>query len=355
MFENETYETILARCLARVPKNMDIRAGSIVYDAVAPACAELAGAYIQLDTILNETFADTASRYYLIKRAAERHLEPKTATNALVKGVFSPSTLEPEVGKRFSCEALNYAITEKISAGVYKLVCETAGRLGGQQLGSLIPINNIPGLETAVLTELILSGEDAEETEAFRQRYFESLDSQAFGGNISDYKEKTKALGGVGGVKVARAWNGGGTVKLTIINSAFGVPTVELVAGVQTAIDPGVNGGTGAGIAPIGHIVTVTGVTAKTINLTASVTLQNGWSWADVSADVISAIDNYYLELAKLWEGEPGLVIRISQLETRILNCRGVIDVGATTINGGAANITLAGDEIPIRGTFNGA
>lgn len=354
MYENVTYEVILERLLSSVPDTMDKREGSVIFDALAPAAVEMQNMYIELDTILNETFADTASREYLIKRASERGLTPKAATYAVLKAVFTPSTLNIPIGQRFSLEDLNYVITAKVSDGVYQVTCETAGEAGNSYFGNLIPIEYVQGLQSAELSELLIPGENDEDTEVFRQRYFESLDSQAFGGNVADYQEKTKSLDGVGGVKVTPVWNGGGTVKLTIIDSTFGVPSATLISAVQTAIDPTQNSGTGAGLAPIGHVVTVAGVSSTTINLTATLTLQSGWAWTDVKDYVEAAIDAYYLELAESWEDEDAVVVRISQLETRILNCTGVIDIADTTINGVASNLTLDSDKIPVRGSFNG-
>ena len=62
-----TYEEILERMLDRVAADVDKREGSIIYDALAPCAAELAQLYIQLEQFLNECFADTAGREYLIK------------------------------------------------------------------------------------------------------------------------------------------------------------------------------------------------------------------------------------------------------------------------------------------------
>ena len=43
----------------------------------------------------------------------------------------------------------------------------------------------------------LMPGEEEEDTESLRSRYFAGFDSQAFGGNRADYKEKVKALDGV--------------------------------------------------------------------------------------------------------------------------------------------------------------
>ena len=66
MYENLTYERIMSRVLANVPSNVDKRQGSVIYDAVAPVCSEIAQIYGALDNCLNESFADTAQRDYLV-------------------------------------------------------------------------------------------------------------------------------------------------------------------------------------------------------------------------------------------------------------------------------------------------
>lgn len=353
MYEDVTYEIILDRMLDKVLEqnpNIDTREGSIIYNALAPAAVELQNMYIQLDTILNESFADTETRDYLIKRCAERGVNVEEATYAIRQGEFTPTTLEIPIGSRFSLDILNYEVTEKISDGIYKLKCETAGYDGNTESGTLIPIDYIEGLETATLTEVLVPGEDEEDTEHLRQRYFDSLDSQAFGGNVTDYKEKVNSLDGVGGVKVYPVWNGGGTVKLVLINSDYEKPSDVLIDSVQTAIDPTQNQGTGAGIAPIGHIVTVIGCDTTTVNISTKITFQDGWDWDAIKPYVENAVDEYFKELASDWADSDNLIVRISQIETRLLNLTGILDIADTTLNGDAHNLTIDADNIPVRG-----
>ena len=47
---------------------------------------------------------------------------------------------------------------------------------------------------TCTITALLIPGEDEEDTEVFRQRYFNSLNAQAFGGNRIDYIEKVNEM-----------------------------------------------------------------------------------------------------------------------------------------------------------------
>ena len=140
----------------------------------------------------------------------------------------------------------------------------------------------------------------------------------------------------------------GGTVKLVIIDSTFSVPSDTLVDTVQTAIDPTQNAGEGVGIAPIGHVVKVFPVGLETVNLAFSLYYQRGWSWEDVKPYVEEAVNGYFKELAQGWaDQEEALIIRVSQLESRLLNVTGILDVANTKINGSAANYALPIDSIP--------
>lgn len=354
MYENVTFEGIMEQMLERVPSSMDKREGSVIWDALAPAAVELQNMYIQLDVILKETFADTASLYYLKKRAAERGVYQIMGTKAIFRATFTPAELEIPIGSRFSCDKLNYVVIEKIYNGIYHLQCETAGTEGNNHFGTLIPIEYIEGLETASLTDLEIPAKDDEDVESLRERYLNSLTSQAYGGNIADYVEKTMKIEGVGGVKVTPVWNGGGTVKLTIIDSTFSVPSNELTATVQEAADPYGHTGLGYGFAPIGHVVTVDGVKSLSIDVVTNITYQSGWNWDSTKSYILDAIDQYFKEISATWEDSTNLIVRISQLESRILDCEGVLDVTNTTLNGVASNLTLEKNYIPVRGTVNG-
>lgn len=401
MYEAQTYESILARMLQKalsINSNLDTREGSLVWYGDAPAAVELQNLYIALDTVLNETFADTATRPYLILRAAERGLSPQPASPAILQMAITPTTLFLPLNTRFSIGELNYYVSADRGSGNYELTCETAGEAGNNYTGTVIPIEYVDGLETCKITSVLVPGEDEEDTELFRQRYLNSLNAQAFGGNQIDYIEKVNAIPGVGGVKVYRAWNGnlkpanmippkeaeawieglsgvpepvklwldtvyaaaknnmftvGGTVKLVVINSTFTVPSTTLVEQVQTAVDPLQNAGEGVGIAPIGHVVRVEGVQEETVDLGFALYYQRGWSWEDVSGYVTEAINGYFLELAQSWaDQDEALVVRISQIESRLLGITGILDIANTTINEKAANHTLALDHIPVLGSL---
>lgn len=351
MYENITYEQIIARLLDRVKltdSDTDTREGSVIYTALAPAAMEIKNMYVDLDNTLNEAFADTATRPYLIRRAAERGMKPYPATYAVRKGVFNTDV---PIGSRFSLDELNYSVIEKIADCQYKMQCETAGTVGNRDSGTLLPIQYIDGLTSAVLADVLVAAVDEEETEAFRKRYFNSFKAQAFGGNITDYKEKAMQISGVGGVKVNAAWQGGGTVRLIVQGTDYGVPSAGVVSLVKESFDPTDAEGTGAGLAPIGHTVTVIAAEAVNVNIGMEITYQSGWDWNASKQYIEAAIDEYLQELAKKWADTSKIIVRSSMLEMRLVETPGVFDVANITINGTASNLTLDELSIPVRGT----
>ena len=399
MYENTTYETIRDRMLARVPDRFDKREGSVIWDTHSPAAIELQILYLELDNILKEAYGDSASREYLILRCRERGIAPRQATHAVLKGVFVPADIEVS-GQRFNIGDRNYVVTERIADGEYRVRCESPGRVGNQYLGNMIPVEYIQGLQTAELTELLIPGEDEEETEESRSRYFDSFDDHAFGGNRTDYLEKTNAIPGVGRTKVTRVWNTdispaemipkesverwydstketlsgevrdwlnsvfraakekklttGGTVLLTIINSEFGAASETLVQKVQTAMDPEVNAGEGYGLAPMGHVVKVESAKERKVTVKASLIFEPGYGWNNLQGLLEEAVSDYLLELRKEWADASYLVVRISQIDTRLLNVQGVLDVQNTSINGVMSNLSLEKYEIPVLGGVSG-
>lgn len=351
MYEHITYEEIMQRILARVPDTLDKREGSILYDAVAPMAAEIQNLYIELDTILSQGFIDTAEGEYLEMRCAERGIVPAEATHAIMQGEFN---MDIPIGSRYSLGDYNYTAKERVSQGVYRLECEAVGSEPNAVIGALTPIDYIEGLTSAAITKNLIPGEDREEEEHLRARYYDSLNAQAFGGNLADYREKTVALPGVGDCKVYPVWNGGGTVKVVIIDSNFAKPSDALLSEVQARIDPLQKQGQGYGLAPIGHVVTVAGVSETAINIQSTITYQGELGFNDLKTAIEEAVDGYFLELAETWAEEEKLIVRISQIETRLLDLPGILDISGTKLNGTESNYIVSQNSIPVRGTING-
>ena len=162
MFENQTFEEIMERMLERISDEIDKRENSVIWNALAPAAAELALSYIWLDQVLNLVYADTAEGEYLDRRAAEAGLERYQASKAIWSAAFTDGVSVPP-GTRFFLEDLYFTMLED-----GKLECETAGTKGNANLSGrpLLPLDTIPGLEKAVMGSLEIPGRDEETDES---------------------------------------------------------------------------------------------------------------------------------------------------------------------------------------------
>lgn len=356
-----TYEEILQRMLDRIPPTFDRREGSVIFDALAPAARELANMYDAIDERLRNTFAGTADREWLIKRCAEIGIAPNPATYAIRKGVFTPPTLEIAIGERFNFDDLNFTVTEKLeTAGEYALTCETLGTVGNYGTGALIPIQYIKGLETATLVDTVLIyGEDEEETEALRQRYFDTLPTMTLDGNVAQYSKWCREFAGIGNFKIFPEWNGKNTVKVSILSSENTIANQTLISDFQDFLDPPTDTindtltaedypqgrGLGMGKAPIGAIVTVSTATERTIDVKATVLLRESYEQPvgleEQLTDYLKTL-NYVRNTVSY--------VAISAVFANNDSIDVVLDV---TVNGGKTNIELGEEEIAKLGRVN--
>lgn len=372
-----TFDYLMEVALSKVPNTMDKREGSIIYDALAPACYVLAEYFMRLKDVFENTFAETASGEYLDKRVAEQGITRFAATNAVKKGRFetvSGLPMDIEIGSRFSTitetDALNYVVTDRYIvdgepvAGEYLLTCETKGTIGNGFVGNIMPITYISGLGTAIITDLITPARDTETDSELRLRYFTALSNTPFGGNVAQYLQQLLEIDGVGAAQIYPVWNGGGTVKCSIIDASYNIVTDAFIESVQEMFDPNTQG-EGLGLAPIGHSVTITTATAKTIDISTNITLMSGYTVETVRPLITNVIEEYLLTLRKAWGvandlNQYNLGVYVAKINAAILSISGIANVTDTKINGVAADLTLtetaAKQELPVLGgiTLNG-
>ncbi|WP_051217139.1 baseplate J/gp47 family protein [Paenibacillus assamensis] len=348
-YADMTYERILERSLSRVPDGIDKREGSIIYDALAPAVAELAQMYIELEQQLDLKFADTATGVYLDRAIAWSGLIRKGATKAQLKSVFYDAAnkmMDVPIGGRYAIDDVTYRVAERLLLGNFRMEAEIAGERGNQHFGMLLPIDYVANLARAELTELLVPGVEEESDEELRARYFASARRPATSGNKHHYMEWALQIPGVGHAKVFPLWNGPKTVKVVIVDSDKLPATSSLVQQVQDHIDP--VKGRGEGQAPIGAEVTVASGRAKTINIKAVIKLAAGHS-------LQSAIQAFSARFEK-WRKEAvfeSSYISQAVIGALLLGTEGIVDYSSLLLNGGTGNIALADDEVPIAGAID--
>ena len=357
--ETYSYEYLLNFALSLVPDNLDKREGSIIYDALAPVCYLLAQQNIRLQAIYQNTFVAYAQGEALDLRSQEQGLTRYPATYAVKKVYLTDSNGNPTVanlGSRFSTissgESLIYSLTAVYSIegvvqnGYYEATCETVGVIGNDYVGNLIAITNLPNVSQAVMSDLLVPARDEETDDELRTRYLEKVNEKSFGGNIAQYRELLKGISGVGAVQIYPVWNGGGTVKLSVIDANANVITEDFLDELKETIDPENNSGEGLGLAPIGHFVTVVTPTEVTIDINTNLTLMQDYTLSQVETNIKAAIGDYINTLRHNWGNASEIntystAVYIARINAAILSVEGVANVTDTSINGIAADLIL--------------
>lgn len=369
-FTQDTYQNLRQEMLDRVPDTYDKRDTAPIPTAISPAAYALAGFYLSLDQVQRSAFIQTAVGESLDMLAVIGGLTRYPASAAVRLGVFNASV---PIGARFSTingtNSINFAVTaaatvEEPEEGFtyYQLTAETAGTIGNEYTGPILPITTIPGLTSAQITDILVPGDDTETDDAFRERLIEALNNRPFGGNIADYRQNVLAIDGVGGVQVYPTWNGGGTVKLSVLGADFLPASPTLVENVQNAIDPPPNQGLGLGLAPIGAKVTVAAPTELTVNVSATLMLAAGYAIGQVQEPVEQAIEAYLLSVRQEWDTNTSSTavsyaadVYVARITAAIVGVTGVVNATNVQLNGGTADLILTEtgetQQVPVIGT----
>ena len=369
-FTQDTYQNLRQEMLDRVPDTYDKRDTAPIPTAISPAAYALAGFYLSLDQVQRAAFIQTAVGDGLDMLAVIGGLTRYPASAAVRLGIFNTAV---PIGARFSTingtNSINFAVTAAATVSepeegftYYQLTAETPGTIGNEYTGPILPITTIPGLTSAQITDILVPGDDTETDDAFRERLIEALNNRPFGGNIADYRQNVLAIDGVGGVQVYPTWNGGGTVKLSVLGADFLPASPTLVENVQNAIDPPPNQGLGLGLAPIGAKVTVAAPTELTVNVSATLMLAAGYAIGQVQEPVEQAIEAYLLSVRQEWDTNTSSTavsyaadVYVARITAAIVGVTGVVNATNVQLNGGTADLILTEtgetQQVPVIGT----
>ena len=359
-FSNYTAKNIESAMLEQIDDSFDKREGSLIQTAEGPVAWWLEGMYLTLNQIQRNASPFYAVGDSLDDLTALRGVTRKAATPAIRQGAFNA---EIPTGSRF--KTINGAdsvvfdsgdlISEDNGTYIYKLTCETAGTIGNSYTGAILPITAIAGLSSASIGDIIIEGAEEESDDALRARFFNTFDSQPYGGNISEYRQSILAISGVGAVQIYPAYNGGGTVLCSILNDSLAPASSALINTVQNAICPIPEGESspspnGYGVAPIGASVTITAGTELTLNISADIefqsTIENG---LELYSDAIKEqIEAYITSVKSAWGSaltahqiSYPVTIYSARIIYAILSVPEVVNVTNLTINGQSGDLSL--------------
>lgn len=369
-FTQDTYQNLLQAMLERVPDSYDKRDTSPIPTALGPAAWALEGFYLSLNQVQQQAFVQTASGQSLDYLAILGSLTRYPASAAVRLGIFNEQVA---IGARFSTingtNSINFIVTDTATVQspaegsyYYQLAAETPGTIGNEYTGPILPITTIPGLTSAQITDILVPGDDTETDDALRDRLITALNERPFGGNIASYREFVLGLDGVGGVQIYPTWNGGGTVKLSVLGSDWLPASPTLVENVQNDVDPPPNQGLGLGMAPIGAQVTVVAPTEVTVNVSATLLLQSGYEIGQVQTPVENVIEAYLLTIRQAWDTNTSTTsvvyaadVYLARITAAIVGVTGVVNATNVQLNGGTVDLTLTENgttqQVPVIGT----
>lgn len=366
--EQFDFEFLLRQALDRVPPDIDKREGSIIFDALAPACYLLAEKYMRLRYFYQDVFVQSATDRFLDLRVAEQNLTRRLATKAISLGYFTNSDGKPFggnlAGMQFASigaeNSIRFTVTESHDlSGHWRLECNEVGTIGNSYIGDLLPIDHVNGLGTAKLIASTTPGQDIETDASLRARYFEAIDSRAFGGNVTQYRQEVMGIQGVGAVQIYPVWDGGGTVKVVVLGASFDPASTDFISQIQSYLDPAPNSGEGLGLAPVGHRVTVDTATVRTINISVGMNLVPGITANQMTAPIRQVLEDYFLSLRRNWDraddlGRHSLTAFRSQIMATLLSINEITNVSVVILNNidNDVQLTQTGQlqEIPILG-----
>ena len=341
MSEVITFNTLLQRMLDRVPDTIDKREGSVIYDALAPAAAELVQAYIELEGHLDLLFVDTSAESYLTRLCSQFGVERQVATYSIRKASFKNGSNNPfnvPIGSRYTIDTLSYVVVNKLGEGTFQLKCEIAGAIGNTSFGKLIPVDYIEGLASAELEDVIIPGLDDEADDSLRFRILNKLQMPATSGNIHQYKQWALEVEGVGDAKVFPLWNGAGTVKVIIVNADKEPAGIPILNNVKAYIEE---------VRPIGATVTVAAPTPKTIAIEVSVEIGKEVFLEDVKQKFKLKLEEYFRDVAL-----KKVLVSYAIIGSLLLETDGVIDYSDLKVNNTTSNVRLAEEEVPVLGAL---
>lgn len=338
----KTFEEILQSVRDRLAvSNLDTSEGSYTDTLIRAVVMEIASDYFDHDALIPIAFVDETSGIYIDRRCAEYGITRKPGTKATATVTFAGSdgTVVPAGTAVQTAQGLVFvtdvAVTVADGIAAAAVTAEAVGAAYNVEDGDITTLQNSVGVTVQSSTEAV-GGTDMESDEALVQRLYARWQTPATSGNAYHYEQWALEVEGIGGAKVFPAWNGGGTVKVVVLDSNMEPPTPEQVEAVAAHIEAE---------RPICVDVTVEAAEQVSLTVAATVVLDGSVAAEDVRTQFEQLLDEYCKDLS--FSQDTVVYNRIAYM---LLSIDGVEDFTALTVNGGESNIVLEDNQVPVLG-----
>lgn len=347
--ETRTTEEIHNAMLSGISDEYEKVEGSFIYIATKPVAQQLEVVEQSIQRLEERLDIENLDGAELENRVRDRTgIERKQATYATCvlsvvgNGMINVGDLfESESGVQF--ESIEFI--EIVSNGSVNVRCTQSGSIGNIPSGkiNMIPVT-LEGITSCTNENTSSGGYEAETDEDLLKRYYERIRTPSTSGNKYHYINWAKEVSGVGDAKVFPLWNGSNTVKIVIIDNEKQPASEQLVTDVQNYIDPNASG-LGEGKAPIGAVCTVTAAINKSVVVSFSATLEQGYEIENVEQNVSLNINEMLKDIAFVSN-----YVSYAEIGSIIFNTEGIRDYSNLTVNEGTTNVDLQDTEVATLG-----
>jgi uncharacterized phage protein gp47/JayE len=337
-------EEIKTDMLKTISDDLDKSGNHFIDNALSAAALEFTNMYIALEYLkgkfdVNNLEGEELAKFIYQRTGIER--KPATYASADIvisgeKGVkISKGTLVSADDVIFT--TLDDAIIPDAGSVTVKVQAAEQGSQGNAAANSInqMPIST-PGVIDIYNPDAATGGYDEETDDELRERYYHKLQRPGKAGNKYHYEEWAMEVSGVGGVKVFPTWDGPLTVKALIIDKEKQPADEELVEETRQHI---------IHEAPFDAVVTVASAAGVDIDISAKLTIQDGYDEKAVVENISDSVTEYLKEIA-FWKSTVSYAI----IGSLIIDSEGVADYNDLTINGKTENVTIGNEEIAVLG-----
>ena len=238
----------------------------------------------------------------------------------------------------------SFSTMEGTFAGdILQAVAAELARIWSQELEALtdrafVATATGPWLDAAC-ADYGLRRRENEDDETLRARTLARVRGQAASGNAADYREWALAVPGVRAARAFGLLRGANTVDVFLVPEE-GADSAAVTAAAATLI---------AERRPLGADVRVAAAESRAVDIVATVTLESGASMTAVEGRFAALLDEWLADHALT---AAGAVIGPGRVSALLLQCGGVLDVTALTLDGGTAAVTLTPGQYAVAGAL---
>lgn len=359
MFEDRTTEQIKKETLAQInpATGLSSMAGSFADAVIGPAAQRVSEFYKALPAVVSMLFVDPNSGRFLDLVGRDYHnLTRREGTKAscTMDLMGTAGTVVPAGTIFLTATGLRFSVLRTVTIGADgRATCQ----LEAVEVGSAYNILpgtitgmwvNISGL-TGYTNQEATGGTDRESGEQLYDRIDEARKRPRTSGNGWDFRGWALEVAGIGEAKVVELVDGPGTVGLTLVDSEYEPASDEMVADVLANVMTK---------KPIGATPTVIAATALPVTVSAAVTIDSSTTLDEVRRVLEEKMEEYHKSLidskfGKIYyspDEDLAYTLVYNRVLALLLTIQGVENFSALTVNGGAEDISIPKDSIPVLG-----